>query len=163
QATGMLLGRADLVEAARLNAYPFENVGRGMKVGKEEIVGLIVALERFVKQDHVLETNRWAARASRIAGSLQGIPGVTATTAANTAGYTDAEVSWDETVVPLNPDTFRQQLSSGTPKLELEFISQQSGTKVWHATARTRQLRDGEEMLVARRLREIFEGLGKRS
>ena len=163
QATGMLLGRADLVEAARLNAYPFENVGRGMKVGKEEIVGLIVALERFVKLDHQADTAGWAARASRLAGSLQGIPGVTATTAVNTAGYTDAEVSWDETVVPLNRDTFRQQLSSGTPKLELEFISQQSGTKVWRATARTRQLRDGEEMLVAQRLREIFEGAGKRS
>ena len=161
QATGILLGRPDLVEAARLNAYPFENVGRGMKVGKEEIVGLVVALERWTKQDHQAETARWAARAERLVAGLQGIPGVTAVTAANTAGYTDAEMQWDETQVVLNRDTFRAQLGGGTPKLELEFISKQAGTSLWRATARTRQLRDGEEPLVARRLKEIFEGAKK--
>ena len=75
QATGLLLGRRDLIDAARLNASPNDNIGRGMKVGKEEIVGLIVALERFVKQDHLAETERWAARARRVADGLQGIPG----------------------------------------------------------------------------------------
>ncbi len=52
QSTGILAGRQDLIEAARLHHAPNGNIGRGMKVGKEEIVGLVVALERFVSLDH---------------------------------------------------------------------------------------------------------------
>ena len=53
QSAGLLLGRKDLIEAARLNAPPNGNtVGRGMKVNKEEMLGMLVALEMFVKKDH---------------------------------------------------------------------------------------------------------------
>ena len=161
QSSGLLLGRRDLIEAARLNATPFDNIGRGMKVGKEEVVGLIVALERYVKQDHAAEMERWNARARRAGDQLQGIPGLTAAYAVNTAGYGDADLTWDESVIPLNRETLRHQLTSGSPRVELEvIISQDAGTTVWHATARTRVLRDGEESLVARRLREVFQGAG---
>ena len=57
QSAGLLLGRKDLVEAARLNAPPNGNaVGRGMKVNKEEMISMLVALELFVKKDHALES-----------------------------------------------------------------------------------------------------------
>ena len=159
QATGILLGKRSLIEAARLNASPNDNVGRGMKVGKEEIVGLIVALERFVKQDHAAETERWNDRARRIVARLQGVPGLTATYAMNTAGFGDADLRWDEQRIPLNRDTLRARLSQGSPRVQLEVIlTQEHGTTIWHATARTRVLRDGEELLVARRLREVFLG-----
>ena len=159
QASGILAGRRDLIEAAHMNASPNDNIGRGMKVGKEEVIGLIVALERFVKHDHQADQARWDDRAQRIVAQLQGIPGLTAVFAPNTAGYTDADLTWDEKVIPLNRDTLRQQLSAGTPRVQLEVImTEDKGTTVWHATARTRVLRDGEEILVARRLREIFEG-----
>lgn len=62
----------------------------------------------------------------------------------------------DESVIPLNRDTLRQQLTSGSPRIALDGISQERGTTVWHAIARTRLLRDGEELAVARRLREVF-------
>lgn len=162
QSSGLLLGRPDLIDAARLNATPYDNIGRGMKVGKEEVIGLIAALERYVKQDHLAAMERWNARARRIADGLQGIPGLTARYALNTAGFGDADLTWDEGVIPLNRDTLQQQLRKGTPRVELEVImTNDRGTPMWHATARTRVLRDGEELLVAKRLREVFSGAKK--
>jgi L-seryl-tRNA(Ser) seleniumtransferase len=159
QSSGVLLGRRDLIEAARLNSTPFDQIGRGMKVGKEEIVGLIVALERYAKSDHAAEAERWNARARRIVAELQGIAGLTAVFALNTAGYNDADLTWDERDVALTKDSLRRELLRGTPRVELEvIITQERGTTTWHATARTRVLRDGEEVLVAKRLREVFEG-----
>lgn len=157
QSSGVLLGRRDLIDAARLNSTPNDNIGRGMKVGKEEIIGLIVALERYVKTDHTAEMERWNMRARRIVERLQSIPGLEATYALNTAGYGDADLTWDEKDIPLNRDSLRRQLADGSPRVELEVIvTQDRGTTTWHATARTRVLRDGEELLVARRLREVF-------
>jgi seryl-tRNA(Sec) selenium transferase len=158
QASGILFGRRDLVEAARLNASPFDNIGRGMKVGKETIVGLIVALERFTKENHAAETERWNTRARRVVAELQGIRGLRARYAENTAGYGDADLTWDQAVIPLDRDALRRKLAEGSPRVELEvIITQERGTTIWHATARTRVLRDGEEALVARRIREVFE------
>jgi seryl-tRNA(Sec) selenium transferase len=157
QASGILMGKRALIEAARLNGSPNDNVGRGMKVGKEEVVGLIVALERYAKQDHVAEVERWNTRARRIVERLQGVRGLTAAFALNTAGFGDADLRWDEREIPLNRDTLRKQLSEGSPRVQLEVIlTQDKGTSVWHATARTRLLRDGEEQLIADRLKEVF-------
>jgi D-glucosaminate-6-phosphate ammonia-lyase len=158
QSSGILLGRRDLIDAARLHSTPNDNIGRGMKVGKEEIIGLIVALERYVKTDHAAETERWNTRARRIVDRLQGIRGLQATYALNNAGYGDADLSWDEKLIALNRDSLRRELANGSPRVELEvIITQDRGTTVWHATARTRVLRDGEEVLVAQRLRQVFE------
>jgi L-seryl-tRNA(Ser) seleniumtransferase len=158
QSSGVLFGRRDLIAAATLNSTPNDNVGRGMKVGKEEVVGFMVALERFVKADHAAETARWNARARRIVERLQGVRGLTAVYALNTAGYGDADLTWDEREIALDRDTLRRALAEGTPRVELEvIITQDRGTTTWHATARTRVLRDGEELLVAKRVREVFE------
>lgn len=82
--SGILAGRKDLIEAARLNASPNGNIGRGMKVGKEEIVGLVVALEAYVAHDHARDIEIWGERARWLTKELQGIPGVTAEYAVNT-------------------------------------------------------------------------------
>jgi L-seryl-tRNA(Ser) seleniumtransferase len=157
QSTGLLVGRKDLIAAARLNASPRDNVGRGMKVGKEEVVGLIVALERFVRQDHAAETARWDARARRIVERLQGVPGLVARVASNTSGFTDADLEWDETAIGLDQASLRRALVDGHPRVQLEvIITKDPATTRWHATARTRTMRDGEELLVAARLREVF-------
>lgn len=162
QSSGILLGRKDLIDAARLHSTPNDNIGRGMKVGKEEIVGLVAALERYVKTDHAADMERWNARARRIADRLQGIRGLTAKYALNTAGYGDADLTWDERHIALNRESLRKALATGTPRIELEVImTNDAGTSVFHATARTRVLRDGEELLVAKRLKEIFEGARK--
>ena len=77
QCTGLLLGRKDLIEAARKNNSPNSNtVGRGMKVAKEEIVGLVAAVDWFLAQDDAAMEAEYRQRAERIAGALKSIPTV---------------------------------------------------------------------------------------
>jgi L-seryl-tRNA(Ser) seleniumtransferase len=76
QSTGILAGRTDLIEAARLNMSPHQGVGRASKVAKEEIAGLITALERFVSIDHEEEWATWRSWSETIAEAGEGIPGL---------------------------------------------------------------------------------------
>lgn len=76
QSTGILCGRADLVEAARLNMSPYAGIGRPAKVCKEEIVGLLAALKRFVTMDHEAEWAAWRAKSETIAAAVSKIRGV---------------------------------------------------------------------------------------
>ena len=76
QGTGILAGRKDLVEAAAANASPNQFVGRGMKVAKEEIVGLVAALRIFVEEDEEAETERYMASCQRVVDALIEVPGL---------------------------------------------------------------------------------------
>jgi uncharacterized pyridoxal phosphate-dependent enzyme len=145
QSTGILAGRRDLIEAARLNAAPYGNLGRGMKVGKEEIIGFTVALNRYMKLDHELVKQQWTQRSRNLAGHLQGVPGLTAEPVWNTKGYYDVKLSWDERIIPLTMDEMRQKLRLGDPPII-----------VVDDVFMTRCLEEGELLLVARRLREFF-------
>lgn len=146
QSTGILAGRRDLVEAARLQNSPNDGIGRGMKVGKEEIVGLVVALERYMTLDHDAEIAEWNRKARWLADELRGIPGLSAEYGLNTMGYADVELTWDETVIPLTNQQAQAGLMQGEPRLTYDVRN-----------VRTRQLTDGELVLVARRLRAFFE------
>jgi len=152
QSTGILAGRADLIEAARLNAAPHGNLGRGMKVGKEEIIGFTVALNRYVALDHELVKQEWTERSRELAGHLQGIDGLKAEPVWNTKGYFDVELSWDENIIPLTMDEAWEKLRAGDPPIIIV-------DKVFM----TRCLEEGELLLVARRLREFFTAEASRS
>ena len=78
QGTGILAGRKDLIEAAAANASPNQFLGRGMKVAKEEIVGLVAALRIFVEEDEEAETERYMASCQRVVDALIEVPGVEA-------------------------------------------------------------------------------------
>jgi L-seryl-tRNA(Ser) seleniumtransferase len=66
QSAGLLLGRKDLIEAARLNTSPYsDSIGRGLKVNKEELLGMMVAVEMFMKRDHQAEWREWERRQHR--------------------------------------------------------------------------------------------------
>lgn len=79
QGTGILCGRKDLIDAAAVNAAPYQALGRPMKVAKEEVVGLITALERFVEEDEEQEMRDYAAKASRAVDALTEVPGLNVT------------------------------------------------------------------------------------
>ena len=144
QSSGILAGRADLIEAARLNASPNDAIGRGMKVGKEEIVGLVVALERYVARDVESWVAGWSEMARHIASQLADVPGLTAEVVTNTAGYEDVELTWDPEIIPLTTDEAKAGLMAGEPRL------------AYLMTVRTRLLREGEDALVVRSLRDLF-------
>ena len=72
QSAGLLLGRKDLIEAARLNNSPNgDTLCRTNKVNKEEIIGMLVAIESYLKQDHAAIWKEWEARCRRIAQALK--------------------------------------------------------------------------------------------
>ena len=76
QSTGILCGREDLIEAARLNNSPFKGVGRSAKVCKEEIAGLLAALDLFVRTDHEAVWAEWRNRSSVITSAVEDITGL---------------------------------------------------------------------------------------
>jgi L-seryl-tRNA(Ser) seleniumtransferase len=78
QASGLVLGRRDLIAAAAANNNPNSAVGRPLKVGKEEIAGLVRAVELFVARDEAGELRRWTEMATHVAEALAGLPGVRA-------------------------------------------------------------------------------------
>ena len=143
--TGILAGRADLIHAARMQNAPVNGIGRGLKVGKEEIVGLVAALERYVALDEEEEIAAWNAKARWLADRLQGIDGLEARYELNTHGYCDVELVWDEAAIGLSPDDVDDRLRAGDPRIIYDGPG-----------PRTLQFEDGEVELVARRLRELF-------
>ncbi len=145
QSTGILAGRADLIEAARMQNSPNDFIGRGFKVGKEEIIALVVALERAVTMDQDAEVARWNDRARWIAEQLQDIPGVDAHFEMNNGGYGDVDLTLDASVIGMDAREFKRRLREGSPRVVYDG-----------STVRTRQLRSGEEQLVAQRLREVL-------
>ncbi len=78
QSTGILCGRADLIEAASMNGAPNQGIGRTAKVCKEEIAGLVTALELFVDTDHDAESARWVAMCENMTSEIGRIPGLRA-------------------------------------------------------------------------------------
>ena len=76
QSAGLLLGRKDLIEAARLNCSPnSDSIGRGMKVNKEEMLGMMVAVEMYLKRDADAEWKEWERRAKLITSGLAKVAG----------------------------------------------------------------------------------------
>ncbi|HEV8573508.1 MAG TPA: aminotransferase class V-fold PLP-dependent enzyme [Dehalococcoidia bacterium] len=76
QCSGLILGRQDLVKACALNSNPYSALGRGMKVGKEEIAGLFTAVEIFLRQDEEAVIREWERRCHTIAEAVRDIRGV---------------------------------------------------------------------------------------
>jgi uncharacterized pyridoxal phosphate-dependent enzyme len=81
QTAGLLLGRKDLVQAAWMHSAPHHGYARAMKVGREEVVAMLVAVERWVKGDRAAEWAEWVRQAEVIAAAAARVPGVTATIA----------------------------------------------------------------------------------
>ena len=79
QGSGILCGRADLIAAARANASPAQFIGRGMKVAKEEVVGLVTALAMFVDEDEAAEMAYYHGLAQRVVDSLAAVPNLNVT------------------------------------------------------------------------------------
>jgi D-glucosaminate-6-phosphate ammonia-lyase len=152
QSAGLLLGRKSLIEAARLNGPPnSDSIGRGMKVNKEEILGMLVAVERFLAQDHAANHREYERRANVIKAAVETVPGVTAEVfvpeIANHVPH--LRVRWDAAAKGLSTDDVVKALQTGEPPI---MTRPQEGVFV----AGVWMLRPGEETIVARRLKEIL-------
>jgi L-seryl-tRNA(Ser) seleniumtransferase len=151
QSAGLLLGRKDLIAAARANASPNGNsVGRGMKVNKEEMLGMLVALERFIKLDHAALDREYQRRANVVLESLAGIKGVTASiTVPEVANHVPhVKVVIDPAVTGITGTEVSQKLREGTPSIGVR-PGDELLVGVW-------MMQPGEEKIVARRLKDVF-------
>jgi L-seryl-tRNA(Ser) seleniumtransferase len=161
QCTGLLLGRKDLVEAAYANAAPHNRFARIAKVGKEEIVGLLTAVELYLNgRDHQAERKEHHAMLERIARRLEGLPTVFTEYATND-DYSHSPrltVQWDEKALALSLPQVMKELEEGEPGIiatdMTEYRPAWKGVGIFPYN-----LRPGEELIVADRLREI---LGRR-
>jgi L-seryl-tRNA(Ser) seleniumtransferase len=152
QSAGLLLGRKDLVEAARLNAPPNGNtVGRGMKVNKEEMLGMLMALERFVKMDHAVEGREFERRAELIRSTAVAVPGVKAEVFVPPVSnhVPHIRISWeggDEAAAA----AVVKAMKDGEPSIAIRNEKEALVIGVW-------MMQPGEDKLVARRLRQVLE------
>ena len=122
QCSGLLLGRKDLIEAAMLNTSPWEGaVCRAMKVGKEEIVGLLMAVETWLKTDFDALNREWNARVQRIAKLVETVSGVETDISIPKDGnrYPTLYISWDEEKWGFTVRDCVQKLRAGDPVIEV--------------------------------------------
>ncbi len=157
QCSGLLLGRKDLVEAAYANSSPYTRFGRIAKVGKEEIVGLLTAVELYLTKDHEAERREWTAMLGRVADTLKGLPSVHTELIPN-LDYSHSprlSVQWNEQQLNLTVGQMVEKLRAGTPAIEASNMAQfrppWKGLGIFPLN-----LQPGEELIVARRVREIL-------
>ena len=153
QCAGLLLGREDLVHYALLNNSPYEDtIGRGQKVGKEEIVGMIKALELYLAEDHDALTKEWQDRLETISQQITKVPGVTTSfftpDIANHVPH--MQITWDNRV-PLTPKQVSQALRSGQPSIVMGGGEGKPGLAM-----NSFMLKPGEEQIIAEQLTRVL-------
>jgi L-seryl-tRNA(Ser) seleniumtransferase len=165
QNAGLLLGRKDLITAAAQTNNPFDDgIGRGMKVAKEQIVGMVAAVDWFLDQSDEEMQAEFHRRADGISGHLKDIPTLQSTIAipevANHVPH--LLIRYDQQRVKVSPVDVAEQLRKGNPSIELNpSTGTKEGSSGLHSDENTIvvgvwMLQPGEDMIVARRLREVL-------
>jgi len=167
QCTGLLLGRKDLIDAAKKNNSPNSNtIGRGMKVAKEEIIGLVAAVDWFLSQDDAAMEAEYRKRAERIAGQLKNIPTVQTqvfipTVAANHVPH--LLITYDQNRIQITGAEVMKKMREGKPRIELNPSTGGAPASaglpggpntivvgVW-------MMQPGEDAIVAKRLQKVLQ------
>jgi uncharacterized pyridoxal phosphate-dependent enzyme len=157
QSAGLLMGKRDIIAAARLNNSPHGvTIGRGMKVNKEEMLGMYAAIERYIHQDHDAEWKMWEDRVTLITGTLKPIDGVTTeVTIPPIANHSPKiTVTWDKNKIKLTRQELGEKLRNGNPSIEV--ISWGDPENSIDLTVF--MLKPGQEKIVAKRLKEELSG-----
>lgn len=154
QCAGLLIGRKEMVANALLNNSPHEDtLGRSQKVGKEEIIGMVKALELFLAEDHDALANEWQDRLQRISREVTAVPGVATTffvpEIANHVPH--MQISWDESRISLKPADAAKLLRSAKPSIVIGTGEGRDGLVM-----ASFMLQPGEETLVAGALSRLL-------
>lgn len=158
QASGLVLGRKDLLQAAFLHSAPHHGVARPMKVGKEEIMGLLAAVEAWVLgRDHQAEWRMWEGFLETIRRAVSVLPSVyTEIRLPGVANVAPALfISWDKDVLHCTPEEIHQELYEGEPRIALHCLS--DGLLVMPF-----MMEAGDDAIVAKRLYELLSNRPRR-
>ena len=154
QCAGMLIGRKELVANALLNNSPHEDtLGRSQKVGKEEIVGMVKALELFLNEDHDALAKEWQARLERISGEITKVPGVsTSFFTPDIANHVPhMQITWDAARISLTPKEASTLLRSSKPSIAMGGGEERPGLGM-----NSFMLQPGEDKIVSEQLSRIL-------
>lgn len=161
QSAGLLLGRKDLIAAARLNTSPFgDTIARGMKVNKEEMLGMLAAVEVYLKKDHAAEWKEWERRVRVIVDSVRDLPTIQTETVvpeiANQVPH--LKIWWDQGAIALTPPEAMKRLREGKPSIEACPMtnSKQLAFGVW-------MMQPGDAEIVARSVRALLKQAQKKA
>jgi seryl-tRNA(Sec) selenium transferase len=180
QCSGLLLGRKDLIESALLNSSPREGaVCRPMKVGKEEVIGCLTALETWLKLDEKKLYDEWNGRVDRIRKLVETVPGVKTDTYIPDDGnrYPTLKISWDQQAWRYSITDCVEELRAGDPVIEVLGADNPSLVKAVregqpnrkerkgpdHIELVSMTIKPGEEIIVGQRLRAILGTAQKKS
>lgn len=180
QCSGLLLGRKDLIEAAMRNTSPWEGaVCRAMKVGKEEVMGVLAAVEAWTRMDVNALNREWNERAIRIRKVVDTVPGVKTEIKIPEDGnrYPTLIITWDEDAWGFTVADCDKQLRDGNPRIEVLTSNNPSmvpAVREGYENPKAEKRRDrieivsmtlqaGEDLVVARRLREILGAARKKA
>src|SRR5438445_178281 len=155
QCAGLLVGKKDLVAYALLNNSPHEDtLGRSQKVGKEEIVGMVKALESYLKEDHEALNKEWQRRLDFISGEVTKIAGVTTSfpTPEIANHVPHMHIKWDPAHIALTPREAGAALRGATPSVVLS-----SGEHGEALSMNSFMLQPGEEKIIARELVKVLK------
>jgi L-seryl-tRNA(Ser) seleniumtransferase len=154
QSAGLLFGKKDLIEAAKLNHSPHEApIGRPMKVNKEEMFGMYAALKAYLERDHRKEWNDWLATAKHIAGILSTVPTIRTETVVDPGpanAFPSLQVDWDQQKVKITPKEVLKALKEGNPSI----VAGGQGDKLLIGVV---LLRPDQVDIVAQRVKQILE------
>ena len=156
QASGLVLGRKDLLQAAFLNGAPHHALARPMKAGKEEIMGLLAAVEQWIKRNHKAEWKEWERRLGVITDAVKDFASVTTTIRqrgrSNVAPV--LEINWDVETIGISGTAVASQLSAGEPRIELNGNA--NGISIMPY-----MMEEGEDKIVADQLGAILNSSQK--
>jgi D-glucosaminate-6-phosphate ammonia-lyase len=152
QASGLVLGRKDLLWAAFLNAAPHHGLGRPMKAGKEEIMGLLAAVEAWVRgRDHDAEWQCWEGYLARIRTAVEDLPSVE--TAIEQPGISNVAptltIRWNPEALQCTPQQIHQELLDGEPSITVHVLK--DGLRIMPY-----MMEEGDDAIIAARLRELM-------
>jgi L-seryl-tRNA(Ser) seleniumtransferase len=155
QCAGLLLGRKDLVAYALLNNSPHEDtIGRSQKVGKEEIVGMVKALECYLNDDHQALNKEWQQRLELISAKVTTLPSVTTSyflpDLANHVPH--MEIKWDPQRIKITPKDASTALRQGTPSIVLS-----AGERRGALSMNSFMLQPGEDAIIADKLYQLLK------
>ena len=155
QTAGLLLGRKDLVRAAWVHSAPHHGVTRSLKVGKEDAIGMLMAVEMWVKRDHEAEWKRWTGWLDHINQRVSTIAGVT--TAVNQPNglsnrTPSLRILWDRQKLGITGEAVARLLFEGDPRITLDAARGPGQTAQTGVSVTPYMMAPGDERIVADRL-----------
>ena len=152
QSSGLLLGKRKYIEAARLHTPPRgETIGRGMKVNKEEVLGMLAALEIYLNKDHKKEWKMWESQIQLISDAATSVDGVKSEIhVPKYANHVPSlRIKWNQKLVKITTNEMRKQLREGHPSIQTVGNDSILGITTW-------MMVPGQERIVAKRIKEIL-------